>query len=207
MTIGGDSGLKAGRGLLGAVFALAALGQLGCARVLGDFDLGAGHDSGLVSIPDAGPPDEGPIVDATPPPPDGACVVGMKQCQGATLFSCRGTGDWVGEVTCPSLCDSGACVGMCKPGAKTCDGMASKTCKMDGTWETPVVCSFGCADGVCGVCVQGAKRCTGMTGQQVMQTCDSTGNWKDTMKCPFACAVDTCSGMCVPATRQCSGNH
>src|SRR5438445_12135802 len=115
--IGAGSDLQVRRGLLAVLLGLAAVGQTGCVHVLGDFEVTGAPDAGSVMLmPEAAAPDMG-IVDAAPPPPDGACgLVGTEQCQGDALFICESGGNWKLEVTCPSLCENAACVGMCKPG-------------------------------------------------------------------------------------------
>src|SRR6266852_113767 len=122
-----------------AIAFLSLVASLGCTSLIGDdftIDL-FGDAGGLPAKIDGGaktdgPHEGGPVV---VPGDGGVCQPGQKDCEGVTLRTCNGAGQWQVEATCPNLCQNGACVGMCQPGSKKCEANVESTCTPGGTWD------------------------------------------------------------------------
>lgn len=138
-----------------------------------------------------------------------SCVPGTTSCKGSFLEVCKADGKGFDLSSCPDekpVCAAGACR-VCEPTQKFCKkpaipGQPSKqVMQCDGSGDAAGVvenCQGEqvCNNGVCGVCVPGAKRC----GGQQAEICNTEGTaWTVLDDCPsknLTCLAGLCVNPC-----------
>ena len=138
------------------------------------------------------------------------CQVGATRCADgvAEVQVCTSSGNWMSTEVCDGVCSDGACAGVCKPDTLHCGTNQNvEKCNDQGVWTPSETCPNVCSGaGKCtGDCKPGSKRCGG-SGMLNEQLCDETGTWQDVRTCPNLCSGGSCSGSCMPSSRQCRTN-
>lgn len=127
-------------------------------------------------------------------------TVGVHRCNGDIRQKCGTNKLWENLATCELGCKSATTNGVvstwckeCSPvGEKACQGNKVITCNANFKNVTATDClTKPCVESatgpVCGVCVNGAKKCK---SDAVLQTC-TNGAWVEST-CPFVCSSNAC---------------
>ncbi len=176
-----------------------------CVSVIGLPDVPDVGDAGL----DADTPDvradvnhANDAAEDSPPPSNGVCEAGARQCLGNSAVQTCVSGSWGAPVTCTNqVCVGGMCSGACSPATTRCTSNTQvQTCGTNGQWGAATTCPYACSGANCaGVCVANAKQCAG----NGVQTCGTNGQWGNAVACgsatPFCVGAGVCLGPnCTP---------